>query len=264
MLNASSRPVKDEGFQEFECLGLRWRLDMASAISRSMVRTGVWERETTNAVLDLVKPGMRVLAVGANFGYYALLMAQRVGRGGRVWAFEPTLKFREQLNWHVKTNGFADLVTIVPFGLSDSVQSVTIEIMSQSASLHFPPNLPRVGSEVVHLKPLDAVASELGIEKIDFIQMDIDGHEVAFVRGARQTLSTHLPPIAMEFAQSCLHFAGSDVRELAALLRELGYDICSEKTKKPYKNEFEFLLDCGNFDRYSNALAMPRERNGHL
>ena len=167
VLKATPRPVKDEGFQECECLGLRWRLDMASCISRSMVATGVWERDTTNVVLDLVKPGMQVLAVGANFGYYALLMAQRVGRGGHVWAFEPTLKFREQLNWHVKTNGFADIVTIVPFGLSDSVESVTIEIMSQSASLHFPPNLPRIGSEVIDLKPLDTVASELGIEKID-------------------------------------------------------------------------------------------------
>lgn len=261
VLNATSRPIKDEGIQEFECFGLRWRLDMASSIARSIVATGVWERDTTSLVLDFVKPGMRVLAVGANFGYYALLMAQRVGPRGHVWAFEPTLKFREQLNWHVNTNGFADLITIVPFGLSDSVESVNIEIMTQSASLHFPPKLPRVGSEVIHLKPLDDVATELGIEKIDFIQMDIDGHEVAFLRGARQTLRNNLPPMAMEFAQSCLHFAGSDVRELATLLREVGYDVCSEKTRKPYKNEFEFLLDCGNFDRYSNALVMPRDKH---
>jgi FkbM family methyltransferase len=258
VLKVVSRPVKSEGFHEFECLGLRWRLDMSSAISRSLVTNGVWEPDTTNVVFDLVKPGMQILAVGANFGYYALLIAQRVGRKGHIWAFEPTLKFREQLEWHVKANGFGDIITIVPFGLSDSIQSLDIEIMSQSASLHFPPNLPRIGKEMIHLKPLDAVASELGIEEIDFIQMDIDGHEVAFLRGARRTLGTCLPPIAMEFAQSCLHVAGTDVRELAALLGEIGYDIYSEKTRQPYKNEFEFLVECGNFDRYSNALAMRR------
>jgi FkbM family methyltransferase len=262
-LHVMSRPVKETGFQEFECLGLRWRLDMASAISRAMVSTGVWEPDTTNVVFDLVKPDMNVLAVGANFGYYALLMAQRVGAEGHVWAFEPTLKFREQLIWHVKTNGFANRVTIVPFGLSDSIERLPIGIVSQTASLHFPPNLCS-SNELIQLKPLDAVASELGIERIDFIQMDIDGHEAAFLRGAVQTLRNNLPPIALEFAQSCLHFAGSDVREVAALLREVGYEVCSEKTRKPYKDEFDFLLDCGNFDRYSNALAMRPERAGAL
>src|ERR1041385_6577843 len=66
--------IRSEGIQEIDCLGLRWRLDMASSISRSLVRTGIWEPDTTKLVLDFTKPGMQVLSVGANFGYYALLM----------------------------------------------------------------------------------------------------------------------------------------------------------------------------------------------
>ena len=250
-------PVRS-GIREVERLGLRWRLDMASLIAFHMVEFGVWEKETTEVVTDLVGPGMHVLSVGANFGYYAMLMAQRVGPTGHVWAFEPTEKFRQQLQWHVEANRFKDRVTVLPFGLSDSERNASIDLTAQSASMHYASNIPREGSETVHLRRLDDVAAEIGIERIDFVSMDIDGHEAAFLRGARKTLSRDVPPIAMEFAQRCLHAAGSDVREVAALLHEIGYEICSERTRQPYEHEMAFLIECGNFDRDSNALALPR------
>jgi len=231
---------------------------MESAIARSIIRTGVWEPDTTRVVLDCVKPGMHVLSIGANIGYFAMLMARSVGPTGRVWAFEPTKKFRKQLEWNIEANKLASRVTILPFGLSDHAKSAEIEMMAQSASMHFPPNLPRIGTESIELKQLDIVAADLGIEKIDFIQMDIDGHEAAFLRGAKQLLRKHVPPIAMEFSQACLYFAGSDVREVKKLLNELGYEIWSEKTRLPFKDEYEFLLECGNFSRHANAIALRR------
>ena len=235
---------------------------MASSIARSLVRFGVWEPATTKIVLDLVKPGMKVLSVGANFGYYALLMAKSVGLEGHVWAFEPTQKFRDQLTWHVEQNGFGDRVTILPYGLSDAKTSVSIELMEQSASMHFPPSYPNgsiIGSETIRLELLDEVSDELGIGDIDFISMDIDGHEARFLRGAISTLKRSRPPMVMEFAQSHLHVAGSDVREVAALLHEIGYEICSEETRLPYEKEIDFLRACGNFSNVTNALVVPRE-----
>ena len=52
----------------------------------------------------------------------------------------------------------------------------------------------------------------------------------------------------MEFAQRCLHFAGSDMRKVAGLLRELGYEIHSETTRQPYATDLEFLRACANFN----------------
>lgn len=243
---------------EFDCLGFRWRLDPKSTIAQAMLTGGVWERDTTELVVDFVKPGMKALSIGANFGYFVLLMARNIGESGHIWAFEPTQLYGDQLRWHVEANGLSDRVTIVPFGLSDTEKTATIDISPQSASMHFPPSELRVGSEIIFLKTLDGVAEGLDIDRIDFISMDIDGHELAFLKGAKKTLSRDLPPIAMEFAQQCLHFVGSDVREVAALLHEIGYEIWSEKLRRPYDDEMAFLRDCGNFDRYANALAMPR------
>ncbi|WP_233247757.1 FkbM family methyltransferase [Caulobacter endophyticus] len=50
---------------------------------------GYWEMWTTEAIARAVKPGMTVVDVGANLGYFTLLMADLVGAGGRVHAFEP-------------------------------------------------------------------------------------------------------------------------------------------------------------------------------
>ena len=260
-IRSAMQPPKVEytGIQDFECQGLSWRLDMSSNIAQEMIATGSWERSTTDLVLDLVKPGMQVLSVGANFGYYALLMARQVGPSGHVWAFEPTQRYRAMLQHHLDINGLADRVTVAPYGLSDSETTAMIGISPHTASMHYSPEEVRSEQEEIVLKRLDDVAEGLGISKIDFISIDIDGHEPAFLRGGKRVLARDVPAIAMEFAQQCLHFAGSDVREVAALLHELGYQICSESTRQPFPNELAFLKECGNFRHYANALAVRRD-----
>lgn len=124
--------------------------------------------------------------------------------------------------------------------------------------MHYAPSVKRNGWEEIELNPLDAVADSLGIHNVGFVSMDIDGHEAAFFRGAREMLTRDRPPIAMEFAQRCLHFASSDIRELAALCHGMGYEICSEATRCPYESELAFLTACGNFNCDCNALALPR------
>jgi hypothetical protein len=126
--------------------------------------------------------------------------------------------------------------------------------------MHFAPDEICLDKETIKLDLLDNVAKDLGIDRIDFVSVDIDGHEAAFLRGAKVTLGRDLPPISMEFAQECLHFAGSDVRELACILRDLGYQICSERTRSPYPDELAFLKECGNFSHYANALAIPKDK----
>lgn len=254
--SANSATSPETGVLETEALGLKWRLEMSSVIGRAICQNAVWEPETTNIVLDMLKPGMRALAIGANFGYYAIIMARQVGPDGHVWAFEPTLKYRTQLEWHIKENNFQDRITVLPYGLSDSVKSAVIDLSPQSASLHYAPG--KNGMEKIDLKTLDSVFNELNINNIDFISMDIDGHEASFLKGAKSFFSSEKPIIAMEFAQRCLHFAGSDVREVAKILDDYGYLICSEKTRKPYENELEFLKACGNFNCDANVLVIPK------
>ncbi len=61
-----------------------WNIDVAPGI----VRDGMIEPWTNEVLLSVIREGDGVINVGANFGYYALLAAQRVGRGGQVYAVE--------------------------------------------------------------------------------------------------------------------------------------------------------------------------------
>src|SRR5580704_1597867 len=108
------------GVHEFECQGFRWRLDMNSNIALEMLQYGIWEPQTTALVKDFVSPGTQVLSVGANIGYYVLLMARIVGDNGHVWAFEPTKRYRDLLQQHLSMNNLEGRVTVIPYGLSDT------------------------------------------------------------------------------------------------------------------------------------------------
>lgn len=167
--------------------------------------------------------------IGANIGYYTLLMARAVQPNGIVNSFEPVKKFREQLMWHINANNLQNNVKIFPFGLSNKNEYLEIMIDNPSATLHPLSFNISNRSESIILKPLDEVVDELGLENIDFIKIGIDGYELQFLKGAARTLKRFHHPIAMEFAQHCLHVAGSDVREQAQLLNDLGYSICKEK-----------------------------------
>ena len=61
-----------------------WNLDVALGI----IRDGQIEPWTNRVMLEHLKPGDRMVNVGANFGYYAALAAQRVGASGEVHAIE--------------------------------------------------------------------------------------------------------------------------------------------------------------------------------
>jgi predicted O-methyltransferase YrrM len=59
------------------------------ADSLGIMANGIFEPIETHTVLALVKGGDRVLDIGANMGYYTVLMAEKVGAQGKVFAVEP-------------------------------------------------------------------------------------------------------------------------------------------------------------------------------
>lgn len=250
------RYFSDGNFIEIKKSGFYWRLDPRSCIGESIINQGIWEENTTKLIKETVKPGMHILDIGANVGYYTLILAKSVGPKGKVWAFEPVKRFRDQLLWHIEKNNFSDIVTVLPYGLSDTTIDIPISIDDSTATLHWPKSKPAVEKEIISLKKLDDIVDDLKIKNIDFIKIDIDGNEPKFFRGAATFFKNCHPPIAMEFAQLCLHVAGSDVRELAKILNEYGYILCNEKSREPFPTDFDFLIECGNFDHSGNAFAV--------
>jgi len=82
-LTAGSTFVHDTG-------RFRLHIDLDQIIDSQIYYAGTFEPNTVATIEHLLKPGSVAIDVGANIGYLTMVMADRVGAGGRVVAFEPT------------------------------------------------------------------------------------------------------------------------------------------------------------------------------
>lgn len=240
--------------------GVLWSLRTGHFLDRSIIIHGKFETRTTRRLRAAVWPGFRMIDVGANFGYFSLLVAHWAGSKGEVWAFEPTREFRHRLEEHIAMNQMASRIQVLDYGLSDHSGELSISVGDSSATLH-----PIVGGqtdfvESIHLRTLDEVAIELALSGVDFIKVDIDGHEPRFLTGAEHLIREQRPAMVMEFNQANLDVAGSDVRVLYQQLIDLGYELYSDITGRRYVDRTQFLVECGNYTHSANVWAMPFDR----
>jgi FkbM family methyltransferase len=239
--------------------GFIWKLNLTKYLDEKIARGELWEEESIRLIYKLVKPGMHVLDVGANFGYFTLFLSRIVSQHGLVIAFEPTTEYSTRLEWHISKNK-CENVKIERFGLSNISKRQRIYIGECSATLTWDnDSIPRF-HETINLISLDEwwsnYTSEGNIDKLDFIKVDIDGHEQKFLDGAEMTIKKHMPLILIEFSQEASYSNGYFVWDLVDHLENLGYVLCNVQDGRPYINRKALLIDAGNFAYSANVLAI--------
>jgi FkbM family methyltransferase len=147
-----------------------------------------YEEHTAELFERELRPGMTVLDLGANIGFYTILAAARVRPGGRVFAFEPAPENIALLERNARANGF-DHVTIVPRACSDTAGRVTLHLSPRGKGLH---TIGAAGEgwgsieiETVRLDDHFAGASFTA----DFLKIDIEGAETRALRGMERLLA---------------------------------------------------------------------------
>jgi FkbM family methyltransferase len=139
--------------------------------------------------------GAVVLDVGANRGDYSALLARELAdlEGLRLLAFEPSPSLRPGLRTRFPEGG---PVTLMPFGLGevDEERTLHVDVPGSGLGSVYDRKLEHRGTslgrtEAIRLRRLDDVCREQGIERIDFLKLDVEGHELAVLRGAGALLS---------------------------------------------------------------------------
>lgn len=253
-LDKNTQPTVDmplTGIYYCERDSYKWRLPMISAVAQGVAHSN-WEPELTQWIKINICQGMTVMDVGANFGAFTLLLSSQVGEEGHVLAFEPVLYWREMLTWHIDHNK-CENVSVFDFGLSDNECVLPITISEGSATLHEYDGISRT-TEDIKLHKLDDVIDPQ-ISRLDFIKIDVDGHEPAFLRGAKITLNKFRPIIALEFSPHYLDKSQSSAWEQKILLDELNYEIRSESGL--VFDDIEFGKEIERAYKGFNAMAFP-------
>lgn len=204
-------------------------IDMQDAgISRSLLLFG--ERELDHKLLleKIVKPGMRILDIGANIGYYAIMERRMIGPAGRLVAVEPSPSNVELLKRNLALNGISD-IDVISGAVSDSSgnRGFSLSKMSNLNTFH-PTTDVRVAmsGEVIDVKTM--TVPEIAAQTIapELMRMDVEGHEVEVINGLLPAISDGRLRPSIIFETHLTRY-GKDHDMAAALkqLFELGYHV---------------------------------------
>jgi len=144
-----------------------------------------------------IAPGDVLYDIGANVGAYSLLAACRPGGGARVFSFEASYINLASLATNVAINGLGHLVTPVPVALSDRTEMDVFHLRGTEAghARHVlgheaPATDPSFVSQPVMVFRLDDFIEQFRVPLPHHVKLDVDGGELAVLRGATNTLAS--------------------------------------------------------------------------
>jgi FkbM family methyltransferase len=210
-----------------------------------------------------LRPGMTVLDIGANQGYYTLLSSMKVGPNGKVLAFEPSPREMHRLKLHLRLNHSKNVETISSaLGAVTGTDELHVVLGTESGCNSMrPPEVSQPTDLVpVAVERLDDVLKARGVERVDFIKIDVEGAELSVLQGARELLRRSPRPVILAEVQDIRTKAwGYGAGEILSCLSELGYQWFEAK---PTGQMEEVSFDCQSYD--GNFVAIPQERVASL
>ena len=226
-----------------------------SIVTGVLVAQGDWFERELEFWRNEIQEGMTVIDVGANAGVYAFSAANKVGKSGLVLAVEPFSQCVSYLNETCRVNEL-DWVKVCAGAASDrngkaklaiSSASELNEIISEEASQ----NKGASSFEEVECFTLDSLIEKYGVNRVDFLKIDAEGHELQVLKGSDRLLSEFAPIILYE------NIAGSQGSNLpvAEYLRSIGYKLFCYQ---PYlQNLIPVDID-SDFQGSLNLIALPQ------
>jgi FkbM family methyltransferase len=187
-------------------------------ITKTISRGFEWDGWMRNDIVEHYKEDTDIIDIGANIGYNTLMFSDY----GPVYSFEPVYHHIVGLN--IKNNILKNKVEVFPYALSNEKKASEIFIPNRGCQSNTYINygwtgftLPedwRGGSVEVTCEKLDDVYSGV----TSFIKIDVEGHELQVLEGAKETIKKHMPIILIELHEF------NDSMEEHVFLKDLGYE----------------------------------------
>ncbi|XKM40133.1 FkbM family methyltransferase [Rhizobium ruizarguesonis] len=212
--------------------GINWSLDLGDGVDFAIYLLGGFEVRTLDRYKELVGDGDIVLDIGANVGSHTLPLAELVGGTGKVISFEPTAHAFAKQKTNISLNPtLAQRIDAHQMMLMASASEAMPEAVYSSwplevaGDLHSEHHGRLMSTRGARLDTLDEALRGLGVDKVDFIKLDVDGNELEVLLGAKATLEECKPRIMLELAPYVYADNPGNFDQLLKLLWEGGYEI---------------------------------------
>jgi FkbM family methyltransferase len=220
---------------------------------------GIYEVEQTNYIKALLKEGDCVIDIGANIGYYALVMAKCVGNRGKVFCFEPDKTNFAILKRNVEANQYTDRVILFNDAVSFESGKIKLYISETNRGDHriYSSDQSREFIEINAVR-LDEVNEVMNCN-IKLIKIDIQGSEMIALSSMRKVIEKNKPILISEFWPQGIKMSGKNSDDYINYFISLGYTLNlleANGLKKITKPELDNLVseEKGNF---TNIVFVP-------
>jgi FkbM family methyltransferase len=180
-------------------------------IASHLMLEGYWEMWITQAMMRCVRRGSVVADIGANLGYFTMLLADLTGHEGRVLSFEPNPQLAPLVRKSIAVNGFAGFTDFHEIGLGPErgYAQMDATIDQPGGGRTIPTRFKRGG---IRIERLDSIPHA---DRIEFIKMDVEGFEPNVWQGMTGLLEQGRPlTIFMEFTVGRLADPGGFLDEI--------------------------------------------------
>ena len=182
----------------------------------------------------VVRPGSICLDVGANVGVYSVVLSRMVGPEGQVHSFEPVDHIRSRAIRNLRANA-ARNTTMNACALGAEAGEVEMlqvregQFRGGTSSIHATENMTKMGLDAfekrtVPIDTIDRYVQKKALPHLDFIKIDIEGHELSCLRGAQETLTNMGPMVLFEHSQRRLKHLKIDEADFRDLFEAVAYD----------------------------------------
>lgn len=177
---------KSVGNLTVEILGQKIVVDPQETIGRALVDYGLYDLALTETIWRLTKTGDRVVDIGANIGYFSLVMGYRVGSYGMVHCFEPHPGLQKKWQQHLRKR---EQCVLHPLALSSQEGQMDLYIPMDFNKNEGIASLEKTENSKVVQVPVRTLDRVVLDKKIQLIKIDVEGHELQVLKGAEKVLA---------------------------------------------------------------------------
>lgn len=207
--------------------GIRFKFKTEDVVGRHIYKSGEYEKSLSEFVAKYpaFQEGDVALDVGANIGWYSLLLDKLMPDNSLIYAFEPDPLNYELLCSNIKLNN-ASKVVPVNFALSDKNEVRKLyQYSNNNLGRHSLLDINEGNYVEVETITLDSYIDSAGIDvgRVKFLKIDVEGYEYFALCGATDLLD-HVTTVVSEFVPRYMEKGGVEPERFLDLLIEKGFE----------------------------------------